>query len=210
MAFKNVGLNWTSVLYPANATDLSDVGTKIKTLNPDVVAIVTMPQIIGAAWSAGYRGQFFEVDPMPTAAITAMVPPEALGSFIGGAEPTEFDPPTNKAAQDYKAAYMAKYNKWGTPGIAQLNQYICLKEALQKAGSTDPAKVAAVIGGGFQFDCPMGTVKMVARPEMGNNRTVSSIIGVSLKKIVGGKAQFLTTIKMEDATAYWNQSIGVK
>ena len=79
--------------------------------------------------------------------------------------------------------------------------------AIQKAGTLDTDKVADVIASGLEFDSPYGHARMIARPDLGNSRTVDSVTGQFIKKIVNGKAQLLEEVSMDDALKYWQQQL---
>ncbi len=126
---------------------------------------------------------------------------------MAGAWPVEFDPALTQQAKDFKAAWLAQYGKWEGPEIQGIAQWSCLMTALQQAGSLDTDKVAAVIDNGLKFESPLGLSVMIARPDLGNNRTVDSIVGYATKKISGGQPVFLHTITLDEAASYWQQFI---
>jgi len=197
--------------YPANATDLSALGTKVKTVNPDVFAcsMGSPIQPFAAVRQAGYTGQLFS----PSAAISVndmltVLTPEQLEGFIGPATPTEFDPALTTLAQEFKDAWISKFGKWEGPEITMVANFNCLTAGLQKAGSLDPEAVAAVIGNGLEFETPSGPGKMISRPDLGNDRTIDSVATGYMKTVENSKAKLLYTISVDEALSYFKQVIG--
>ena len=202
------GMTVTDEFYPADATDLSALGTKVKNENPDVfIALAGGP--VGdslaykAVWTAGYRGKLFGMTTQPAGILAMALPAEALEGFIGGAFPTEFDPALTQVAKDFKAAWIAKFGAWEDPEITCLSTWSCLIAALQEADSLDPDEVAEVIGNGLQFEGPTGPSQMVSRPDLGNDRTVDCVVGYYIKKVVDGKPTVIDTIDLDDAVQYF-------
>jgi len=206
-AFVAFGMTASAEYYPATATDLSSLGTKIPLLNPDLFTTVGGTfQPFAAAWQAGYRGQFFNPSPATTANYLAQLTADEVEGLIGGSSPTEFDPGLDQVAQDFKTAWIAKYGKWEGPEISNLSNFNCLVTALQKAGSLDPDAVADVISNGLKFETPNGSAMMISRPDLGNNRTVDCVIATYMKKIVGGKSELIATIPVEEGLGYFHQA----
>jgi ABC-type branched-subunit amino acid transport system substrate-binding protein len=202
--FKGLGITPHVEYYPATASDLSSLGTKVKTLNPDIFSTAGgSMQPFAAVWDAGYRGQLYSGIAATTDSFLAQLTPEEIEGLIGGTTPCEFDPALTQNAQDFKTAWIAKFGKWEGPEISGLASFYCLTAALQKAGSLDTDAVAAVIGNGLQFDTPNGAGKMISRPEFGNNRTTDSIQTLYIKKIIGGKPTLLATIGTDEALGYF-------
>lgn len=202
------GMTVTDEFYPADATDLSALGTKVKNENPDVfIALAGGPVsdslAFKAVWTAGYRGQLFGMSTQPAGTLAGALPAEALEGFIGGAFPTEFEPALTDVAKDFKAAWIAKYGAWEDPEITCMSTWSCLIAALQEAGSLDPDEVAEVIGNGLQFEGPTGPSQMVNRPDLGNDRTVDCVVGYYIKKVVDGKPTLIDTIDLDNAVEYF-------
>jgi branched-chain amino acid transport system substrate-binding protein len=196
--------------YPADVADLSSLGTKVKTLNPDVFgcSMGSAVQPFAAVRRAGYKGQLFS----PSAALSvndllSLMSAEELEGFIGPATPTEFEPALTEIAKTFKAGWIAKFGKWEGPEITMVANFDCLITALQKAGSLDTEAVAAVIGNGLQFETPSGPAKMISRPDLGNNRTIDSVQTAYMKKIVGGKGTLLATISMDEGIGYFQKNL---
>jgi ABC-type branched-subunit amino acid transport system substrate-binding protein len=195
----------TSIFYPANSQDLSSLGTKVKTLNPDAFEATaggaTDAFAFKAVYQAGYKGQLYMNGTAPSLALTAQIGSEALEGFINGAWAIEFDPALTDTAKEYKSAYIAKYGKWDGPEVMFTANWSCVKAAIEKAGSLDTDKVAEVIASGLRFESATGTAQMVARPDIGNNRTIDSVNTYYVKKTVKGQPVLIDTINIDDAVA---------
>jgi hypothetical protein len=90
------------------------------------------------------------------------------------------------------------------------NTWYILVAALQKAGSTDPDKVAAAIGSGLKYESASGSGMMIARPDLGNERTVDTIVALSLKKVENGKVSPLATMTLDQAYQLLKKAYGWK
>ena len=203
---KSAGLNVRDEYYPPDQTDLSSLGTKIKSENPGAVWIVQVPPI-KAIRDAGYTGLVMSVQAYAIDDLLAQSTPEALEGYIGEAMPTEFDPALTTTAQDFKNAYIAKYGKWDNMDMLGTTIYQALITAIQKAGSVDVDKVAAVLSNGMTWTSPVGEQKMVSRPDMGNSRTVDSVTSFYIKQIQNGKPQLIATINLADAVKSYTDSL---
>jgi ABC-type branched-subunit amino acid transport system substrate-binding protein len=184
----------------------------VLSLNPDVFQAGGDPISSGlsykAVYQSGYKGLLWAAATAPAESMAQVASAEALEGCIAGAWPVEFDPPPTQVAKVFKADWIAKYGKWEGPEVATSANFACLMTALQQAGTLDADKVAAVIGNGLKFEGPTGTGQMVARPDLGNNKTVDSLSSLTMKKIVRGKAQLIDTISLEDGVTYFNMVYG--
>jgi ABC-type branched-subunit amino acid transport system substrate-binding protein len=195
------------LFYPAASTDLSSLGTKVKSLNPTAFCAIgggpSDPVAFTAVNHAGYTGQLFT----PTAAAVSnlgnQMPSEILEGFLCEALPTNFDPALTKEAQDFKVAWNAKYNKWDYPQVAQTTGFACIMTALEQTGSLDVDKVAAVIFNGLKYKGPSGSYQMISRPDMGNDRTVDSISESYIQKINKLQGTVIATIGIDEGLGYF-------
>ncbi len=207
--FDTFGFDYSFEFYPASSTDLSAVGTKVKTENPDVMMSVGGTfQVYAAARQAGWTGMIF--NPGPTTADTMIAgvgDASIVEGAIGGGNPLEYDPCKTEAAQAFKDAWIAEYGEWAAPEVSGVAHFDAIITAIQKAGSVDTDKVADVIASGLEFESPYGYARMIARPDLGNSRTVDSVTGQYIKKIVNGKAELLEEVSLDDALAYWQQQL---
>jgi len=207
---KDSGVNADLEYYPTGSPDLSSLGTKVKTLNPDVF-LATGAGVEGdslgykAAYQAGYRGQLFSPAALPPPQLAMMLTPEVAEGMIAGSDPVGLDPPGTKISEDFKNAWIAKIGKWQSPTLLFHMNYTCLQAALQKAGSIDPDKVAEAIATGLQWDGPSGAFKMIDRPDKGNSRTVDCVFDLWPVKITGGKAVLIEHISLADSYATYKK-----
>lgn len=207
--FNAFGVVPEELTYPASLTDVSSVGTRIAELNPGVLHVndyspVGIGRVIGAARDAGYTGQAFCCAAGATDAIRASFSPAAMDGYINGAFTTDFDPPLNQMAEDFREAWIAEYGSWTSPSQFSLANYYCLRTALQNAGSIDPDEVAAVLASGMTYDSPAGPMQMVSRPDRGITRTVDSVATCYIKQMTSdGQANLIATIGLDDAIAYY-------
>lgn len=198
----------TAEFYPADATDLSALGTKVMSLNPSAFSAVGGGPVsdglaFKAVYQAGYRGQFFATGTQPALTLAQLISPEALEGFICGAFPIEFDPALTQMSKDFKAAWIAEYGAWEGPEIILVGEYAGLRAALQQAGSLDTDEVMEVVTNGMEYEGPTGAAQMISRPDIGNNRTVDSISTIYVKQIVGGEPTLLGTISIDEGLSYF-------
>ncbi len=208
--FKSIaGVKADFEFFPPTATDLSALGTKVKKMNPDVFQSAGGGPLLDAlankaVYAAGWRGQFFQGTASTALAMQQLIPPEVLEGYVLPGSPFEFDPPATQVAKDFKAAWMAKYGKYQGEVLGDA-MWECLVAALQRAGSTDTEKVAAVIGSGLKFESVVsGSFQMVARPDLGNKRTVDSVCTLYLKKIASGKPVSVVTVPLDKTVAIYD------
>jgi branched-chain amino acid transport system substrate-binding protein len=207
-SWKGFGVTLETIYFPANQADLSSLGTKVVSLNPTAFSgssgsDVGDGQIYNAVYQAGYRGQLFTSAQNSIYTLKQVISKEALEGFMCATYPTEFNPPLNQSAKDFKDAWVAKYGKWDSPYIAYSASYCALKTALQKAGAVDTDKVAAVMSNGMEYDTPMGLGRMVSRPDLGNDRTVDSISSICVTQILNGEPTLLANIGIDEALNYF-------
>ncbi|MFX0046392.1 MAG: ABC transporter substrate-binding protein, partial [Candidatus Hermodarchaeota archaeon] len=205
-----------SIYYPPDAVDLSAVGTKVKTLNPDIFepyggGPMADSAVMKATHAAGYRGQIISGATIPGQVILGIAGAEPAEGFISLGWPQEFDLAPNELAQPFKADYIAKFGKWDDPETVVITCWWILKDAMMKADSTDPDKIAEVIASGLKHTSPNGNGQMVNRPDLGQNRTVMSCIGdVPIKKITGGQVVQIGEFKLKDVLDFVNKTFGSK
>ena len=133
------------IYYPATATDLSSVGLKIASLNPDIWNIIGgagSPLAIKYVYQAGYKGLKFSWACAGASLFNAFAGTDATEGVVGGAYPVEFDPATTPIAQAYKTAFIAKFGGYHGEELQDEIEYEILRAALMQAGSLDTDKVA--------------------------------------------------------------------
>jgi ABC-type branched-subunit amino acid transport system substrate-binding protein len=205
-----------TLYYPATATDLSAIGTKIAQLKPDAISAhgggpQTDSMTFKAAYQAGWRGQVIGPATIPGQTVIGIAGAEPVEGMISIGWPAEFEPATTELGKWFKAAYKAKFGKWDDPEIVQANEWWILKTALQKAGSIDPEKVKAVLDNGMEYVSINGSGKMINRPDQGNDRTVNTVIGdLPVKQLVKGQVVRIDTLSMADEMGFMKQLYGSK
>jgi branched-chain amino acid transport system substrate-binding protein len=191
------------IYIPSNATDLSAMATKVKELNPDVF----MPSLsvegdtlaFKAVYQVGYKGQIFFPGAHSVEAMLAMVPPECIEGLIKGEDPVHLEPPGTQMAADFKAAWIAKYGSWTKPALFYYINFMCMKAALEKAGSTDPDKVADVIANGLQWDAASGSYQMIDRPDKNNSRTIDCVEDCYPVRVVNSQIELIEHLSLADS-----------
>jgi branched-chain amino acid transport system substrate-binding protein len=209
--WKAFGVTVSNEFYPATSTDLSALGTKVKSSNPTTFitgggGLSLDCQAIKAVYNAGYRGQMFTVSAMTAVNMHELLSNAEMEGFIDGAWPVEFDPALTQESRNFREGWIAKYGKWDGPELLGAGNYACLKTALMKAGTLDTEKLAALISNGMEYDGPTGAGKMVSRPD--NPRTVDSITTAYVKQIKGGQPVLLASIGIEEGMQY--REMGLK
>ncbi|MBN1366496.1 MAG: ABC transporter substrate-binding protein [Dehalococcoidales bacterium] len=199
-----LGMNISPEYYPPAQTDLSSLGSKIKSLNPDAVLVATLDPIKPIR-DSGWDGIIFCQQPYAMDELLAMATPEALEGFIGLGVATEFEPALTDVAEAFKQDYIAKYSKWESMDMAGATMIWAVLAAMQKAGTVDPDAVAAVMSAGMAWESPQGSHLMVARPDLGNDRTVDSVSSFYMKQIIDGKAVLIDTITLEVAESSYSE-----
>jgi branched-chain amino acid transport system substrate-binding protein len=202
--WQKLGITSNLEFYPLSATDLSALGTKIKSQNPDMLGCYgggppSDSLVMKAAYAAGYKGQMWNAACVPAGVMLGIAGPDAAEGLICPSWAYEF-PDLNlwPVGNAFRAAYDKKY-KWDDPEIVAGNHWWVIKNGITQSNSIDTTTVAAKIGSGMKFDSPLGPCVMVARPDYNNPRTVDCVIGkIPIKQIVGGKPKILETLEVQD------------
>jgi branched-chain amino acid transport system substrate-binding protein len=202
------------IFWPPDSTDFSTIATKVRMLKPDAFAQfaggpVSDSLIFKTVQQSGFKGRLICPSPVPTEFIRRAVPLEQVEGMIGSAYELE-QQPMPAVAKEFLDAYLAKYPR-DYPEPTGANMLYILVKALEKAGSVDPEKVAAVLHQeGASYESPVGKGIMIKRPDLGNNTYVDTVVGLSIKKIEGGKATILHVMSPEEAYGYTKTSLGWK
>ena len=203
---ESYGITVNPIFYPSTSTDLSAVGTQVKTDNPDgFIAAGSSSSdalVYQAVVQAGYKGQLFSTTTVTLETLKTTVPIASLEGFVGGAWPVEFDPAETTMAKEFKAAYIAKYGSWDGPEIQLTGAWSALKTALEQAGTTDTTAVAAVLGNGLKYEGPTGKAQMIPRNDLGITKTVDSVSEFCIKKVVNGQPTLLHTVTIDEGISY--------
>ncbi len=197
------GFSHTEFFYPPTLTDLSVVGTKAKTVNPDYFMATaggpTLDQLaMKATRDAGYKGMLVGTGAQDLVNLFSILTPADMEGFINPALPVEFDPALTPLGVDFKAAYIAKKGEWDGPSLMQTNCWSGLYAAIVKADSIDTDAVANTLSSGLQYEGLAGQCEMIARPDLGNSRTVDSGRAVYFKECVGGKPKLIGQISLDE------------
>jgi len=195
-----------TIFYPPDITDFSAIATKIKEANPDMCTHcgggpVQDSLLNKALYEAGWKGQLFVFVSSRLEDIAKVVSLDVVEGMISAADALELDDPP-PVAKELKDAYIAKYGAWDNPDCLYWNEWYCLINGLEQAQSLDPDKVTTVIGGGMRFETVTGSAWMIARPDLGNPRTVDVLFPAYVKIVEGGKGKLIATIPIEQAFEY--------
>lgn len=191
------------IFYPPEATDMSVVGTKVKTLNPDAFC-ATGGGIQGdalcykAAWQAGYKGTIWSFVGVSEDMFEKIVPLECIEGLISVQYTFEMESPP-PVAKEFRDAWIAKYGKWESPAVGFSDAFNIMMAGLTQAKSLDPDKVAEMMSKGFRFEGINGSGKTISRPDVGNPKAVDVIYGQVMKQTVKGKPKILASLTPEDA-----------
>jgi branched-chain amino acid transport system substrate-binding protein len=205
------GIKVNPIKYPSQSTDLSAIGTQVKTDSPTAFMAcgnsATDALVYQAVVQAGYKGLLFSTTTVTYDTLKSAVPAAALEGFIGGAWPVEFDPAATDVAKEFKAKWIEMYGKWEGPEIQMTACYAALRAALEKAGSMDTDTVANVLANGLTWEGPCGKGEMIPRNDMGISRTVDNIDEFCVKKIVNGVPTLLHQITLDEGKGYVNPAV---
>ena len=191
------------IFYPPEATDMSVVGTKVKTLNPDAFC-ATGGGIQGdalcykAAWQAGYKGTIWSFVGVSEDMFEKIVPLDCIEGLISVQYTFEMESPP-PVAKEFREAWIAKYGKWESPAVGFSDAFYIMTAGITQAKSLDPDKVAETMSKGFRFEGINGPGKTISRPDVGNPKAVDVIYGQVMKQTVKGKPKILADLTPEDA-----------
>jgi branched-chain amino acid transport system substrate-binding protein len=191
------------IFYPPEATDMSVVGTKVKTLNPDAFC-ATGGGIQGdalcykAAWQAGYKGTTWSFVGVSEDMFEKIVPLDCIEGLISVQYTFEMESPP-PVAKEFRDAWIAKYGKWESPAVGFSDAFYIMTAGITQAKSLDPDQVAETMSKGFRFEGINGPGKTISRPDVGNPKAVDVIYGQVMKQTVKGKPKILANLTPEDA-----------
>lgn len=208
-SIEKAGLEASFISYPDSTTDLSSLGTKIRTESPSwFLAVGGTMQPYAAVYNAGYDGQFYYTTASSTASILQELSVEQAEGLIAQADATEFEEPPTPAGVELRKAWIEEYGEWTYPSISFATSFYCILAAIEEAGTLDTTELANHLAQGFSWDAPTGYYKLVSRPDLGNDRTVDSVQTIYMKQIVKGETVLLDTITLEECEKYFMDSIG--
>jgi branched-chain amino acid transport system substrate-binding protein len=208
------------VFVSASTVDWGPTATKIKSYNADCVDLVylgfiegSIPNIYRSLYDVGYKGYILP-GLMSQPVLDALVVTVGKAAVEGGECPQSdaYQWQTDPKMRSLMDAFVKEYGKWTTDGNP--NIFLNLEAAINATQSIDPDVIKAYMD---NSPAPIQTLSgynmWFARPELGNNRTVSNCMGGTLGlirdgKLVGGakttiKDNYLFTIKMKKSLDAW-------
>ena len=214
IAGKNFGLKQIkSIFYKPGTTDFSAIATKVKRSNPDMFTLAAGGPLqdsllMKAVHDAGYKGQVFSQIGLSVMDIAKVIPLDKVEGMICSIDGTHLESIPSPHGRLFKKAYIAKYGKWDEPEGPHIFTYRVLISGIEQAQSLDVDKIAAVMSSGMKFEGLGGPAKMVARPDLGVNRTVDTLYQVYVKRIEKGKAKHIDTISIEESYEFCKKFFG--
>ena len=194
--------------------DYSPLAIQVKSQNPDFVNLSAMGQGAGAVliakalYEAGYRGQI-------RAALGASAAKEAIDSgrpelfdnaFVGFADLSAIPNPSRDILA-FRKAFEEKYKVWECDYIPFIDWEVLI-EGLKKADSLDGDRLAAAIEG-LEIQTLSGYLKMVPRPDLGQNRAVDCIRARHVGEVKGNRILYRGEITLENMLRWAEVVYGV-
>jgi ABC-type branched-subunit amino acid transport system substrate-binding protein len=193
------------VYYPPETTDFSAFATKVMASNPQVFCSAgggTIQDYLSVKFvrEAGYEGLVFMyrgVDPGGWSKVGPLDPVNGtIGPLMYTYLPPELMPAITKESKD---AYIAKYGSWDDPVALFAFTWYVLQDALEKAQSLDPDKVAQVMASGLKFDTAYGPGMMISRPDQDNPRTIDALYEFTMATLEEGEIKVLDQVSADKA-----------
>lgn len=208
-AWESFGGTCEVIYYPQASQDFSALATQVKQSNADVFSTLggfNDQAVFKAVAESGYEGSILSL--VPLVALKTIIPMEEMEGWFIKEQPTQFDTPTTPFAVEFKAAYEAKFGSWDYPTTIFASGYSAIIAAMQKAGSIDVDAVAEALGSGLAFDSTEGEIRMVARPDKGNTRTVDSVNTGLMCEVQNGVEVLVDTVDLDQGAAWVAQVFG--
>ena len=210
-----IGVAPEMVSYPDGTMDFSAIATTVTHMKPSVITAYGMGtneacQCIKALRASGYEGLIFGTTQSIVDLLADIMPLDQIEGLLAGADVFQFDPPLTEEAKEFKAAWIAKEGEFASPVLTFTTFYPSLIAAIEKAGTFDQDKIKEVLDNGFIFTAPLGTFRMVARPDFNNERTVDSMSTAYIAIAKNGKNELHATIETETGYEYWKEAVGLK
>jgi len=224
-AAKAVGLEvLPSVFYDPSTSDFGPIATKVKSLNPDCVSVMYAAeiQIVPALRDAGWKGPI-ELS-MPIESHLPEMITKVGKEYLEGAEGVIQDPrgyqkdPRMLSLMD---AYAKEYGKFELDGIFfGADNWLVVEDAINHTQSVDPDVIKKYLDNSpAPARTLVGFTTMLARPDVGNFRTIDGAFshGVGIVrdgkwevfKIVPCKDMYLCSIKVKNMLdiykKYWEE-----
>ncbi len=188
--------------YPYGVKDFMPYIIKILASKPDAMSVEgdppTMALICKQFRESGYKGHFFQADPIDAASMVEIAGKENLEGWVTSADVAAQGPMATPFALELKQAYIDKYGNWDDIAFAGSFTYMLdvLKEAMEVAGSLDTEKVHAVLESGRTFNCRMGSLIFRGGDVYGQDH--QSLYGGFIGQIQNGKTTLVHKYTVED------------
>jgi branched-chain amino acid transport system substrate-binding protein len=212
---KSLGIEVLDTIFHAvDETDFSAMATKIKQLNPDLVALSTGdPAAQGALqWKAIYLSGWRGVKWTPIAPLVNVQAEICGPEALEGIYTTFYDigdlPTGTQENRDLKRAYIEKYGEWNEWGLDWIHGWNFLIGTIKKANSLDTDKIAEALQG-IEVATPMGMGRLVPRRDVGNERTVDCIIVQYVSQIINGQNVYASEASLDDSVKALEKLYGV-
>ena len=192
MGFKVIG----NVYHPAEERDFSAVATKVRSLNPDL--LIHAGNVPGTQYGlikkslhqGGFKGiQYGSLAPKMDECLAASSMEVMEGLYCEFSDPTEVQKPTPEATK-LRKLYESKYGNWDETGSKWVSPWYAWIEAVKKASSMDHKDIQKALAG-LEISCPMGTLKVVMRPDLGLDRYADAVHDWSAGQVKSGKVIFI-------------------
>lgn len=177
-----------TTLYERGTTDFYPVLQQALASKPDLLLFGSIPATDAGGFckqarQLGYKGLMgATVGALDAPTLYKLGGEGAIGFFDCGGI---YDPPATYTA--FVKKFMAKYGHYDPwAGMCYVMSQT-LGQAIEKANSTDPTKVGAVLAGGAQFDTIIGPVSFGGKPYYGRNSQMVFQIGVETLQVESGE-----------------------
>jgi ABC-type branched-subunit amino acid transport system substrate-binding protein len=214
----STGLKILDTLFWQRGTvDFGPIATKVKALNPDIAWLAAtsgedITKITVALHDAGYKG-IIDCDNMHAGVIKDMVAkvgPEYLEGSMSAfydAKQYQKDPEMVK----YIKAYEKEYGEWNIEGVLWMGPWFTFKGAVEATQSLDVDVLANYLGNN---PAPVRTLcgwrTAIARPDLGNLRTIAAVNSVWKGIMKGGKMVPFAPVGSAQMYKIFVESYGMK
>ncbi|MBN2038407.1 MAG: ABC transporter substrate-binding protein [Spirochaetes bacterium] len=195
------------VFFPADVTDFSGVAIKAKQLNADCIDMGAalddqVVNFLKALKEVGWKGQLYPG--MINANLLANLNKTVGKEFIEGSlvpyTLAEGMTSGDKEVARYFDAYKTEYDgKIGEDGAFWTAPWFIFKGAVEATQSTDHEVLKKYLENKPRAEKTLlGWVQLFARPDLGNNRTIDSMVGHGIGIIKNGKVEFFKKVAIKD------------
>jgi len=206
-----------SLFWPRGTVDFSPIATKVKALNPDIAWLAAtsgedITKITVALHDAGYKG-IIDCDNMHTGIIKDIIAKvgaeylEGSMSALFDARQYQKDPEMGK----YIKAYEKEYGEWNIEGIMWMGPWFTFKGAVEATQSLDVDVLSGYLA---KSPPPVRTLcgwrTAIARPDLGNLRTVAAVNTLWKGIMKGGKMVPFAPLSSDFIYKSWIEAYGMK